>query len=406
MKRLGQCGLPFVLLSLCLALTGCGHSPGQSAPPPQTPEVEVSLPVTREVTDYEDFPGRTEAIKMVEVRARASGYLEKWNFKEGDDVKEGDLLFEIDSRPYEAELARAEGNVVQSEGRLTRLEADFARAKTLLPKGAIGQEDYDRIAGDRTEAVGAVKVARANRELARQNLGYCRVVAPFSGRISRRSIDPGNLVKADETVLTVIVAQDPIYAYFDPDERTTLRLKRLIHEGKVKWSTDGGLPVLLGLADEEGFPRKGAIDFGDNRVDPDTGTWRLRGLFRNADNALTPGLFVRIRLPIGRPYQATLVAEQALSTDQGRRFVYVIDDAGKAKSMPVKVGRVHHGLRVITDGLAPTQRVVVNGLQYVRDGAVVVPKLVKMPAGPDADAKPGQADDKPNPEKGNKPSAG
>ena len=363
-------------------MVGCMRSQAQPAgPPPEPPEVLVSLPIVREVTDYADFPGRTEAVNAIEVRARVTGYLDKVNFKEGSDVKQGDLLFEIDPRPYQAELNRAEANVVQAQARFSRLEADYQRAQGLLPGQRISREEFDRIAGDRAEANAAIAVAKASRDLASLNLSYTKVEAPISGRISRRYIDPGNLVKADDTVLTSIVSLDPIYAYFDLDERSTLRAQRLIREGKVKWSPDADLPVFLGLADEEGFPQRGTINFADNRVDPDTGTWRLRGLFANPDHTLSPGLFVRMHLPIGEPYQAILVSEQALGTDQGQKFVYVVDEAGKADYRRVQVGRPHDGLRVITDGLTRREKVVVSGLQRVRPGVEVKPKMVDVPGG-------------------------
>ncbi len=380
MQRLLRSGWLLLLLLPSPAIVGCGHSQAQPGPPPpQAPEVLVSRPITREVTDYEDFPGRLEAVNSIEIRARVTGYLDKVQFKEGADVNQGDLLFEIDPRPYQAELARAEANVVKSEGRLKRMDADYQRATALLPKGSIGREEFDRIAGDRTEALGAVGFAKANRDLASLNLNFTKVRAPLSGRISRRFIDPGNLVKADETPLTILVSLDPIYAYFDLDERSTLRLQRLVRERKIKWSSDVGLPVLLGLADEEGVPRRGTVNFADNRVDPDTGTWRLRGLFGNHDSALAPGMFVRVRLPIGEPRQATLISEQALSTDQGRRFVYVVDDANQVHYRAVKVGRLYDGLRIITEGLSTGEQVVVSGLQRVRPEIEVKPKVVDMP---------------------------
>jgi RND family efflux transporter MFP subunit len=343
------------------------------------PEVHVSLPVIRQVTDYEDFPGRMVAVNDVTVRARVTGPLEKANFKEGADVKQGEVLFEIDSRQYRAELARAEGNVLQAEGRLKRLDADYVRASTLFTRGAMGREDFDRVAGDRTEAAGALEVAKANRDLAALNLGYTKVLAPLTGRISRRFVDPGNLVKLDDTPLTTIVSLDPIYAYFELDERSTLLAQQLIREGKIRWSPDVGLPVWLGLANEEGFPRKGTIHFFDNRIDPDTGTLQLRALFPNPDHTLSPGLFVRIHLPIGDPYQAVLVAEEALGTDQGQKFVYVVDDDGNVAYRRVKVGRLHNGLRVITEGLATGEKVVVSGLQRVRQGIKVQAEVVNMP---------------------------
>ena len=342
-------------------------------------EVQVSHPVSGEVTDYVDFPGRIEAVNSVEVRARVTGYLEKVYFKEGADVAQGDLLFEIDARPYEAELARAEGAVIQSEGRLTRLNGDFERATALQAKGALSKEEFSRITGDRTEAQGALKVNEAARDLAKLNLEFTQVRASLSGRISRRTIDPGNLVKADDTSVTTIVSLDPVYAYFDLDERTMLHLKRLIREKKINWSLDAGLTVWMGLADEVGFPRKGFINFADNRIDADTGTWRLRGRFENPDNSLPPGLFVRIRLPFGPPHPATLIAEEALGTDQGQKYVYVIGADKKAEYRRIKVGKLHNGLREVTEGLTTEDRIVVNGLQRVRPGIEVEDEEVPMP---------------------------
>ncbi len=207
-----------------------------------------------------------------------------------------------------------------------------------MPKNAVSKEEYDRIVGDRTEATGNLKVAKANQETAALKLSWTKVIAPLTGRISRRYVDPGNLVKEDDTVLTSIVDFDPIYASFDVDERTALRLQKLAREGTIKWSLDAELPVLLGLSDESGYPREGKINFADNKVDADTGTWRLRAKFDNKDSALSSGLFVRIRLPIGEPFEAKLIAEQALGTDQGQRFVYVVGDNNKVEYRPVQVG--------------------------------------------------------------------
>jgi multidrug efflux pump subunit AcrA (membrane-fusion protein) len=433
------------------------------------------VPVIKEVQDYEDFPGRIEAKGAVEVRARVTGYLKRFHFVEGADVKEGDLLFEIDPRPYKAELARAQGAVTQSEGRLKRLEADYGRAMDLLRRNAMSREDFDRIIGERTEAAGNLEVAKANLEMARLNLDWTQVRASQSGKISRRFIDPGNMVKADETTLTTIVSLHPIYAYFDLDERSTLKGQRLLREGKVKWTPTSPLTVFLGLADEDracgtrvwldparmaerglttaavltalrgqddirvvagqverparerkavevtlitpvrlaeaarleaialktdsdgrvtrlkdvarvergpnysGYPRRGEIDFADNRVDPDTGTWRLRATFNNPDLALYPGLYVRVRLPLGTPYKATLVSEQALSTDQGQKFVYVVNKDSKADYRRVQLGRIHDGLRAVVAGLEKDDKVIVRGLQRVRPGMPVRYQVVDMP---------------------------
>jgi RND family efflux transporter MFP subunit len=416
MKHFIRSGWLPLLLS-CSALAGCGQP---QAPPPeqQAPEVDVSRVLSGQVTDYEDFPGRVEAVYSIVVRARATGYLDKVNFTEGSDVEQGNVLFEIDPRTYQAELNRAEATLIQAQAHLERMEADYRRAVTIYPKGGMSREEFDKIAGDRAEAGAAVGVAKANRDLASLNLSFTKVRAPISGRISSRYLDPGNMVKADDTALTTIVSLNPVYAYFDLDERTTLRLQQLIREGKIKWTTDkhlrvnfltapllvlagsaqclwhepgllsyawppeAGLPVLVGLSNETGNPHRGTINFADNRVDSDTGTWRLRGRFNNPFHVLSPGLFARVRLPIGTSYQATLVAEQALANDQGQKVVYVVGDEDKVESRRVELGRLHDRLRVITKGLAPGERVVVTGLQRVRQGLPVKPNLVDMPTGP------------------------
>jgi RND family efflux transporter MFP subunit len=378
---------PWLLLT-CTAIAGCTQTPAANfGGPPSAPEVDVCMPCVKEVRDYEDFPGRIESIQAVDVRARVTGYLEKVHFREGEEVKKGDLLFEIDARPYQAELAKAEGSVVQSEGRLKRLEADFSRASRLLAQRGMSQEEYDKVAGDRAEAVGSLKVAKAQKEMADLNMEYTKVRAPLSGKISRRYIDPGNLVKADDTVLTSIYSQDPLYAYFDLDERSTLYAQKLIREGKIKWSLDQSLPVYFAVADEPGYPRTGMIDFADNRIDAESGTWRIRARFPNTDRSLLPGLYIRMRLPIGNPYRAILVSEQALGTDQGQRYAFVVDSQNKVAYRRVKVGRLHHGLRAISEGLGEGDKVIVSGLQRVRpEVEVKVNMLSAMPVVSDGGA--------------------
>jgi multidrug efflux system membrane fusion protein len=370
------------------ARSGGGSGGGGKRPPP---EVLVSRPVTSTVTDYEEFIGRTEARSTVDVRARVTGYLDEANFKEGNDVKQGDLLFRIDPRPYRALLEQAEANVGQAEAHLKRLESDHRRANAMFAKHAIGQEEFDKIAGDRNEAEAGVGVARAQRDGAKLNLEFTQVRSPIAGRISRRNMDPGNLVRADDTALTTVVSQDPMYAYFDVDERTHLRLRRLVLEGKLRSAREVTVPVELGLADEKGYPHPGAIDFVDNRLDAGTGTLRVRGSFPNADGVLTPGLFVRIRAPIGTPHPATLIAECALQTDKGRKFVYVVTDRNDVERRDVTVGPPQpNGMRVILHGVGPGDRVIVSGLQRVREGAPVQATDVDMPAGA-ANAPPGLA---------------
>jgi RND family efflux transporter MFP subunit len=371
-------------------LAGC-HRVAPAPPPSRPPEVIVSRPVLQEVTDFEEFTGRMEPVEVVEVRARVSGYLQGLHFEEGADVKKGDLLFEIDPRPFQAELNRAEANLAQAEAHGRRLEADYQRAASLLASRGMSREDYDKIVGDLAEARAAVQSAKATRDLAALNLDYSRVTAPISGRISRRLLDPGNLVKADETALTYITNFEPMYAYFDVDERTYLRLYRfLIEKGIRSLAQVRQMSVSLGLVDEVGYPHEGKINFVDTRVDPNTGSVWVRGVFPNPNRLLTPGLFVRVRLPVGEPHQAILIPERALATDQGQKFVYVVNDKNVATYRQVRVGAQHGQLRIVEGGIDVGERLVISGLQRVRSGTPVEPKEEPAiaPGGP-ASAKPG-----------------
>jgi multidrug efflux system membrane fusion protein len=353
-----------------------------------TPLVTVSLPVSDTVRDYEEFTGRSEAIYSVTVNARVTGYLDKVHFVDGAEVNEGDLLFEIDPRPYQAELDRTEANVLQAEAHMHRLEADQRRATNLYGRGAISREEVDRIGGDHSEAQAAVGVAKAASDLARLNLEFTKVKAPIAGRLSRRMVDPGNLVKADETALTTIVSLDPMFVYFDVDERTVLRLRRLVREGRIRSRSQQALPVGVELADETDFPHQGEIDFSVNKIDPSTGTLRVRGQIANpVPRVLSPGLFMRVRLPIGDPHKALLIPQQALGSDQGQKYVYVVEKAknkkGKMVDMAfkrrVEVGATDRKLIVVEKGINPDDRVVINGLQRVREEAEVRADLVETP---------------------------
>jgi RND family efflux transporter MFP subunit len=362
-------------LLLLVAVVGCGGRT-QAVVAPGPPEVIVSKPVAREIVDYEDFTGHTEAVADVAVRARVTGYLDKVLFKEGEEVKQGDPLFNIDPRTYQAELLRAEADVLQSQARMRRLQSSYKRAEGLLPAKAISQDDFEVIQGEREASEAAVKLAQATRDLARLNIGFTQVTAPISGRIGHQLIDPGNMVKADDTVLTTIVSQHPIYAYFYVDERTVLKIRRLIRAGVMKSSLEAKMPVLLGLQDEQGFPHEGTVNFVDNRNDAMTGTLRLRGVFPNPERIILPGLFARIRLPIGKSHSALLISEQALGSDQGQKFVYVVNDKNEVVYRQVKVAALQDGgFRAIEDGLAAGERVVVAGLQRIRPGVKVRPKM-------------------------------
>jgi RND family efflux transporter MFP subunit len=374
------------LAALALA-TGC-ERPEPKLKTPDAPIVSVALPVTDYVTDYEEFTGRTDAVYSIDIRARVTGYLQKVPPTDGAEVNKGDLLFEIDPRPYKAELARMEATLAQNEAHLKRLDADFRRVSSLYSRGNAAREEFDKSAGDRSEAEAAVGIATASRDLALLNESFTRVEAPISGRLSRRLVDPWNLVKADETSLTTIVSLDPLYVYFDVDERTMLKLRRLTQEGRMQSREEGQIPIEAGLSDETDangiphFPHKGMINFSENKVDPSTGTLRVRASIDNPKpgptkpRVLSPGLFIRVRLPVGSPRKSILVPEQAVGTDQGRKFIYVVGEDNKVIYRPVTVGKLQNGKRVIEGNLEATERVVVSGLQRVRPGGVVKPNLV------------------------------
>jgi RND family efflux transporter MFP subunit len=364
--------LSLALLAAGTLTTGC-HKPPPPLAAPKPPEVVVTPVVSDYVTDFEEFTGRTEAVETVEVRARASGYLLKANFKDGAMVHKGDLLFQIDPRPMQAELERAEANVAQAEAHVVRLEADYGRASRMVAKGSIGREEFDKVTGDLGEARAALKSARAARDTAKLNLEFCEVRASTTGKISRRMKDPGNMVKADETPLTTIVSQDPMYATFDIDERTYLRARKFLAQAGLGTEQQKKLPVFIGLASEEGFPHEGTVNFVDNQVDANSVSVWVRGVFANPDGLLTPGLFVRVRLPLGGPHRAILVPERALRTDQGQKYVFVVSDKNDAIDRRVEVGDQHGQRRVILQGVEPGERVIVSGLQRVRAGAKVQP---------------------------------
>jgi RND family efflux transporter MFP subunit len=384
------------MTGLLTAAAGCNGDQAASAPPP--PEVQVSKPILAKVAESGVFTGRTQAINYTDLRARVTGYLDKAPFKEGEDVKKDAVLFEIDPRPYEAALNQAKADQTLQQAQLTYNEADYKRTLSLRPSGAATQDDLDKSRAARDTAQAGVGKAKAAVEAAQLNLDFTKVHAPFDGRISRRQVDPGNLVKADDTVLASLVATDRLYAYFDVDERTLLHIRKELPLGQVPSDAAQKFPLKLGFADEtpENFTHDGQLIFDDNKVDPNTGTMRMWGVFDNKTHDLFSGLFVRVRMGIGEPKPALFISEAALGSDQGSRFVYVVGDDDKTKYRKVEVGPRKDGLisvniwdgeKTFDDqgkekdpvGLLPTETIVVNGLQRVRAGVVVVPKVVPMP---------------------------
>jgi RND family efflux transporter MFP subunit len=347
-----------------------------SLPPPT---VTTSQPVERAVIDYDEYTGRTAAVEEVEVRARVSGYLIKVNFKEGSEVQKGDLLFQIDPRPFQTVLDAAKGQVAQWDAKRARAEADVARTQRLLPRGAASQKDLDTAMADLNEARAAIQSGQAAVNRAILDLEFTKVTAPISGRISRTFITEGNLVNADATMLTTIVSLQPMYAYFDVDERSMLRYQQLARASN-QTKARGRVPVSLTLANETLEPQQGVLDFVDNRVDPTTGTIRTRGVFPNSNRLLTPGLFVRVRIPGSDTYQALLVSDRAISTDQGQKHVWVVNEQNVVEYRQVTVGSLQNdGLRVVNAGVKSGEWIVVNGLQRVRPGVTVTPQRGDMP---------------------------
>jgi RND family efflux transporter MFP subunit len=371
-----------LVFGFCLGLAGCARQHSE-APPEAPPPVTVSHPVEQYVTDYTDFTAQTAAVDSVDVKAHVWGYLDRVNFKEGDLVKKGDVLFEIEPHTYRAALNQARAKVAQDRAQLAYHEAEYRRHRELVPIGGVSKSDFDRVRAERETDIANIAADESAVAMRQLDLDYTKVIAPVSGRVSRYIVTVGNLIQSGDqaggTLLTNIVSVDPMYAYFDVDERTVLRVKQLIREGQVGSHEKVEIPVWLGLANEDGHPHRGALNFIDNQVNPKTGTLRVRGVFPNKDEALAPGFFGRVRVPIGAPHKALLVTERALDTDQGQKIVYVVDKDNRVTTRLVRLGALHDGLREITDGLKPGERVIVNGLQQVRPGLTVEPNLVDMP---------------------------
>jgi RND family efflux transporter MFP subunit len=372
-----------ILVALLLALLPAGCNQAQpTAQEKKAIEVIATWPITSEVADYQDFTGRLDAVKTVDIRARVSGFVVTAPFKEGDLVHEGDLLFQIDERTYRATYNQAEANLKQSAADRNLQEQNSRRARRMADSRSLSQEDYDTVVATLEKSKATVGAMEAARDMAKLYLDFTKVIAPLTGHISRRLADPGNLIVADNTILTTIVADSSLYAYFDVDERTYLDLVAAASPGQNPLLTGQPLPVVLRLVNEEEFTHKGSVDFIDNRVNAATGTIRMRGIFDNAAGILKPGLFVRIRLPIGKPYQAILTSSEAILSDQGRKYVYIVNDNNEVVYRPVTVGQESHGLSIIKKGLSTGERVIISGMQRVRQGAQVQVKLQEPPKAP------------------------
>jgi RND family efflux transporter MFP subunit len=346
--------------------------------------VTVQRPVVRDVVEWDEYTARLEAVDAVEVRARVSGYLEAVRFNDGAMVHKGDVLFIIDQRPYVAILNRTEAEIALAKARLELANKRYERAARLVARNAISQEETDTRAAEARQATASLQAAKAAYEAAHLDVEFTEVRAPVSGRIGRKLVTEGNLVTGgagtQATLLTTIVSLDPIYVYFEADERAYLKYTRLAREGLRPSSRDVQNPVDVGFADEDGFPHRGHMDFVDNRFDPNTGTMIGRAVLPNPDLAFAPGLFARLRLVGSGQYRATLIPDTAINSDQAQKFVYVLGTDDTAQYRTIIIGPLNEGLRIVRSGLTPEDRVVVTGVQRLRPGAKVIPEE-KAPSG-------------------------
>ncbi len=367
-------------------LNGCSDAnskdePKAAAAAPAGPPVSAAIVVEKPVAETQEFSGRLEAVEIVEIRPRVSGYITAVNFKPGAEVKKGDVLFVIDPRPYQAEADRAgaAASAARAKADLARLE--LQRAERLLADKAIAQREFDERASVQKELDASARAAGAQSEAARLNLSYTRITAPIDGRVSKAEITLGNLVDGS-AVLTSVVSTDRIYASFDGDEETYLRVGSRAQRGNPA-------TVKVGLTGEEGFPHEGKLEFVDNRLDANTGSVRMRATLANPDRTLVPGLFARVQVGNGVANKTVVINDRAVGTDQSRKYVVVVGADSKAEYRPVTLGPVVDGLRVVRSGLKPGEKIVVNGLQRVRPGAPVTAQIVPMDAAATAAAKAG-----------------
>ena len=356
-------------------LPGCKRpaAPQMHMPPPN---VTVAKPEQRKIVEWDQYTGRLEAKETVEIRPRVSGWLDSIHFVEGKDVKEGDLLFTIDPRPYRMAADRADAEFLRTQSRETQTQSEFARVKKLVESRAISEEDFDARGKAFAEAKSSALASKAALNMAKLDLAFTEVRAPISGRISRALVTKGNLVSSGmagsgSTLLTTLVSTSPIYLYVDVDEASSLRYRRLFAEGKRASAIESRIPCEMALGDEQAWPHKGVVDFVDNRVDPNTGTIRARAVFEVEGRPLAPGFFAKLRVPGSEEYTAVLIPESCIGSDQANRFVFIVNAKGIAEVRPVKLGAVYEGMRVVREGLKGDEDVIVNGQARVRPGIPV-----------------------------------
>jgi RND family efflux transporter MFP subunit len=365
-----------VLTAAVLSACSQGEAQTNGAPPP--PQVSVAQVIAKEINEWDELSGRIEAAEFVEIRPRVTGYLNEVKFQPGSMVKKGDVLFVIDSRPYRAEAARADADLKRAETARELAKSEVARAEKLLSAKAISQQEFDQRAAAVREAESQAKGAQAALTAANLNTEYATIRSPIGGRVSRNEISVGNLVVPGTTLLTTVASQNPVHVYFEVDEQQYLKYVSLAKSGERASSREKRNPINMGLANEEGFPHAGYVDFVDNRLDPKTGTMRGRAVFDNKEERFTPGLFAKLKLIGSGKYNAILINDRAVGTDQSKKFVLVVDKENRATYRPIKLGPLVDGLRVVKEGLQPGETIIVNGLQRVRPGMPVTPQKTAM----------------------------
>ncbi|MCQ4445029.1 efflux RND transporter periplasmic adaptor subunit [Enterobacter cloacae] len=368
------------VMLLSVLLVGCDNSVAQNAAPP-APAVSAADVVVKSISQWDSFNGRIEAVESVQLRPRVSGYIDKVNYTDGQEVKKGEVLFTIDDRTYRAALEQAQANLARARTQASLAQSEANRTDKLVNTNVVSREEWEQRRSAATQAQADIRAAQAAVDAAQLNLDFTKVTAPIDGRASRALITSGNLVTAGDTasVLTTLVSQKTVYVYFDVDESTYLHYQNLARSGQGASSNHMALPVEIGLTGEEGYPHQGKVDFLDNQLTPSTGTIRMRALLDNAQRQFTPGLFARVRLPGSAEFKATLIDDKAVLTDQDRKYVYIVDKEGKAQRRDITPGRLADGLRIVRQGLNPGDKVIVEGLQKVfMPGMPVNAKTVAM----------------------------
>lgn len=367
-----------VLLSALLV--GCDEGVAQNAAP-QAPTVSAADVVVKSISQWDSFNGRIEAVESVQLRPRVSGYIDKVNYTEGQEVKKGQVLFTIDDRTYRATLEQAQAALARAKTQASLAQSEANRTDKLVNTHLVSREEWEQRRAAAVQAQADIRAAQAAVDAAQLNLDFTKVTAPIDGRASRALITSGNLVTAGDSasVLTTLVSQKTVYVYFDVDESTYLHYQKLALSGQGAASNHQALPVEIGLVGEDGYPHQGKVDFLDNQLTPSTGTIRMRALLDNTQRQFTPGLFARVRLPGSPEFQATLIDDKAVLTDQDRKYVYVVDKESKAQRRDITPGRLADGLRIVQQGLKPGDKVIVDGLQKVfMPGMPVNAKTVAM----------------------------